>query len=550
MDNFRRPKRQRRGSAVDGIIGLSKPKSTGSLNGFNPGSPNTSPNRKQLGDFKKTSGFHTKGKTATASADDVVRPRLPSGPVEARQRIPKIDLPGGDITKTVKKHHKWGTLIKRTSLVLMALLIIGGGYVGAKAYMKSRNVLKGGGQAAALQTEVDPSQLNGEGDGRVNVLLMGRGGAGHEGPDLTDTILIASIDPIHKEAALISVPRDLWVKPAGSGGYAKINSVYANAKYAVQDGKKIPNQEEEAEKAGQEATEKVVEQVFGIPIHYHAMVDFEAFRKSIDTVGGVDVDVKTQLYDPTVAWENNWNPLIAAVGPQRFDGKKALLYVRSRHGSARGDFDRAERQREVILSLKTKVLSLGTFSNPVKITQLLDAFGDHVSTNFNSGELMQLYNIAKDIDANKVTSIGLADAPNDFITTGSAGGQSVVLPKAGIGEYAAIQSYIRNTVKDSYIKKENPNIVVLNGTNVAGLATTRADELKSYGYNVTKIEDAPTKNYTNTVLVEKRGDVKKYTRHYLQKRLGVSATSKWPDGFADDAADFVIIVGQDANQTP
>lgn len=547
MDNFRRPERQRRGSAVDGIIGSSKNRKTGSLNNFNLGNQSSTPNKKRLGDFKKSNGFHATGKSATASAPKATMGNLPITPLDNPRRMSDMTSSG---KKVKKPPHKWRTLAKRTSLVLMAFLLIGGGYVGAKAYMKTRKVLKGGGEAAALNAEVDPSQLKGEGDGRVNIMLMGRGGDGHEGPDLTDTILVASIDPIHKEAALISIPRDLWVKPKGGGGYTKINSVYANAKYAVQDGKKIPNQDEEADKAGQEATEKVLEEVLGIPIHYHAMVDFEAFRKAIDTVGGVDVDVKNQLYDPTVAWENNWNPLIAAVGQQHFDGKKALLYVRSRHGSARGDFDRSERQREVILALKTKVLSLGTFSNPVKVTQLLDAFGDHVQTNFSSGELMRLYNIGKEIDASKVTSIGLADPPNDFVTTSSAGGQSVVIPKAGIGEYAAIQNYIRNTVKDPYIKKENPNIVVLNGTSIAGLATAKADELKSYGYNVTEVADAPTKGYTNTMLIDRRDGQKKYTKHYLQKRLGVSATTKLPDGITADAADFVIIVGQNASQTP
>lgn len=536
MDNFRRPARPRRGSAVDGIIGTQ----------------HNAPNRKRLGDFKKTSGFHGTGKSATASPNDIVRRASLGSQVEQRQRMPKIDLPGGPTPdkkdKKVKKEHKWRTLAKRTSVALAVMLLVGGGYVGAKAYMKSRQVLKGGGQAAALNDEVDPSQLNGEGDGRINIMLMGRGGDGHEGPDLTDTILVASIDPIQKEAALISIPRDFWVKPKGGAGYSKINSVYANAKYAVLNGKKIDNQEEEADKAGQEATEKVVEDILGIPVHYHAMVDFEAFRKAIDTVGGVDVDVKTQLYDPTVAWENNWNSLIAPVGQQHFDGKKALLYVRSRHGSARGDFDRSERQREVILALKTKVLSLGTFSNPVKVTQLLDAFGDHVSTNFSTGEVMKLYNIGKEIDASKVTSIGLADPPNDFVTTSMASGQSVVVPKAGIGEYAAIHNYIRNTVKDSYIKKENPSIIVLNGTGRAGLATAKADELKSYGYNVVKVEDAPTQDYTNTVFVNLRGDQKKYTQHYLQKRLNVAATGKLPDGINPETADFVIIVGQNAGQ--
>ncbi len=410
--------------------------------------------------------------------------------------------------------------------------------------MKSRQVLKGGGSAAALQANVAPSLLKGEGDGRINILLLGRGGNGHEGPDLTDTILVASIDPVHNDAALVSIPRDFWVKPSGGYSYTKINSVYANAKYAVQDGKKIPNQAQAAEQAGEKAIQKTVEDTLGIPIHYNVVVDFEAFRKAIDTVGGVDINVKTQLYDPNVAWENNWNALIAPVGQQHFAGKKALLYVRSRYGSARGDFDRSERQREVMIALKEKVFSLGTFGNPLKVTQLIDAFGDHVQTNFTISEVMRLYSIAKQIPSASVTSVGLADPPNDYVTTGAAGGQSVVMPKAGIGNYAAIQSYIRNTLKDSYIKSENANIVVLNGTATPGLATTKANELKSFGYNVTIIGDAPTKTYTQTRLVDRRSGAKKYTQHYLENRLGVKATSQLPAGIDAGTADFVVILGQ------
>lgn len=558
MDNFRRPKHSKRGSAVDGIIKTSAASSLGSFRR----QPTQKPvGKKQvIGDFRRPSGFQPAAPPKIPSSNTPFKKSSAQQlGIEANEDKPdkkaakkkhwfRRDPARRQAKKDYRKAHKWRTLFKRTSLALVALAIIGGSYMGAKAYLKSRNVLQGGGSAAALAENVDPSLLKGEGDGRVNILLLGRGGDGHEGPDLTDTLLVASIDPVSKEAALLSIPRDFWVKPSGSGSYTKINSVYANAKYKVQDGKKIPNQAAEAEKAGQEAIEKTIEETLGIPIHYHVMVDFEAFRKSIDTVGGVDINVKTQLYDPSVAWENNWNPLIAAVGQQHFDGKKALLYVRSRHGSARGDFDRSERQRETIVALKDKVFSLGTFGNPVKISQLIDAFGDHVQTNFNSSEVMRLYTLAKQIPSDKVTSLGLADPPNDYIHTSNVGGQSVVVPKAGVGVYGEIQSYIRNALKDSYLKSENASIIVLNGTSKAGLATTKANELKSYGYNVTTIADAPTKDYTTTQLVDMRDGQKKYTKNYLEKRLGVKTISKLPTGIDAGTADFVIILGQSSAQ--
>jgi hypothetical protein len=231
MDNFRRPPRAKRGFAVDGILKSPKTPAPGVGNFRRPAK--TQPARQVVGNFKQSDGFKPAAQ--------------PAVPVSVSRKPPK--LPVEESTKKKrglfhrrkkdkKPKNKWGTLAKRTAAALAILVFIGGGYVGAQAYMKSRKVLKGGGSAAALQANVAPSLLKGEGDGRINILLLGRGGAGHDGPDLTDTLIVASVDPVHHEAALMSIPRDFWVKPSGGYGYTKINSIYANAKYAVQNGKK------------------------------------------------------------------------------------------------------------------------------------------------------------------------------------------------------------------------------------------------------------------------------------------------------------------------
>jgi LCP family protein required for cell wall assembly len=448
-------------------------------------------------------------------------------------------------TKKQKQHgHSWRKIALRTSLAMVLIVLIGAGFLFGKGYLKARQIFKGGGNAAALEENVDPTKLNGEGDGRINLLLLGKGGIGHEAPDLTDTILVASIDPIAKEAALLSIPRDLYVSVPKYGNM-KINAAYATGKNSILNGKKIPDQANQAEKNGLETIEKTVENTMGIPIHYYVMVDFAAFRQAIDTVGGVTITAPEQLYDATVAWENNNNPVLAKKGLNIFNGKQALLYARSRHGSARGDFDRAERQRAIILALKDKVLSAGTYANPAKISSLISAFGDHVRTNLALNEVKRLYDIGKDITGSKVTSIGLADPPNNYVTTDSVNGLSVVVPRAGMGDFTEIQSYVRNTLRDGFLKSENANIIILNGTTRAGLATKKSDELKSYGYNVTLLDDAPTKDYEDTILVDMRNGAKKYTRSYLEKRLGVAATTRLPDSTINaGTADFVIILGR------
>lgn len=438
--------------------------------------------------------------------------------------------------------------VRRSLALLFIVAVVGVASVLGYGYFKTRNIFKGDGTGAvALQKDIDPSELNGEGDGRINILVLGKGGPGHEAPDLTDTILLASIDPISNEAALISVPRDLYVK--NEDGYSsKINAVYSGAKQsALSDANSSDADRQAAEESGLDAIESVVSEVLGVPIHYYLMVDFTAFKDSIDTLGGITIDAKEPLRDSTMAWLNGGNPVLAEKGSQTFDGNRALIYARSRHGSARGDFDRTERQREVLLALQQKILSSGTFSNPFKVVELINTFGDHIRTDLNGlGEIKRLYEISQMIGGDKVISVGLADPPNVLVSTDTIGSQSVVVPKEGLYQYDDIRSYIRNTVSDPFLKRENARIIILNGTSRAGLATATSDELKSYGYNVVKIDNAPTSNYLKSQLIDLSNGTKEYTKSYMQKRLSLTASSNAPEGIpGSEEADFVIILGQD-----
>ncbi len=562
MDNFKKIKKPAIGRprAVDGFIAKPTSAKHGGLSFGKPKSylPEAPSN---LDGFDRKDGFHSNKQGQL----DPRQPRI-DALVEA-PGAPEVTMAAADTSekkksrrffkkkdkkdKTGKKKRSWKKRLLWGGLIFILLTAVIGGYLFAKGYINLRKVFKGGSSGApSLQKNVDPTKLKGEGDGRVNILLLGRGGDGHEAPDLTDTILVASIDPIQKEAALLSIPRDLWVK--SSVGTTKINAVYAFAKgKALYGKKKTAETSRQAEDAGLKAVEETVAATMGIPIHYHVMVDFKAFREAIDTVGGIDVNVTEPLRD-TLWLEDTGKIYTIDVKPgvQHFDGRKALVYSRSRYTSSRGDFDRTERQRGVIIALKEKVFSVGTFSNPVKISQLITTFGNHVNANMNVNEILRLYDISKEIGSSKVTSVGLADPPNNFVTTGNINGQSVVVPRAGTFVYSEIQNYVRNTLKDGYIRSENPSVMVLNGTATAGLATVKANTLKSYGYNVTQIGDAPTKNYPKTILVDLRNGTKKYTKRYLEQRFKTTSVSSLPDAaIASGSADFVIILGQNESIT-
>ncbi|MFT4532160.1 MAG: LCP family protein required for cell wall assembly [Candidatus Saccharimonadales bacterium] len=438
--------------------------------------------------------------------------------------------------------------LARSFAVLILATVIGVTSLFTYGYIKARNIFQGNGEgAAALQQNVDPIKLNGEGDGRVNVLLIGKGGPGHEAPDLTDTLLLASIDPLKNEAALVSVPRDMYVQDI-NGYSTKINAVYSNAKQArLSNSNEGGSDEQAAENAGLDAVKDSISEVLGIPVHYYVMIDFDGFKDAIDTVGGITIDVQEALYDQSMAWLNGGDPLIAGEGLQTFDGTRALYYARSRKGSARGDFDRTERQREVIVALQNKILSLGTFSNPFKVVELLGTFGDKVRTDLNGlEEIKRLYEIGKDISQDGIASVGLADPPNALVRTDNINGLSVVVPSAGLYQYDEIHSYIRNNLRDAFLQSEDARVVILNGTSVTGLATATSNELKSYGYNVTSVDNAPTSTYVNNLLIDNTGGDMRYTKSYLERRLGLPVSDLSIDGVPGiDDADFVIILGTD-----
>jgi LCP family protein required for cell wall assembly len=448
------------------------------------------------------------------------------------------------------KGHRLRRWSFRASLAIVTAVVVMGGFLVIKGYIKLHEVFHGGGTAAALQANVNPDQLKTEGDGRVNILILGIGGAGHDGPDLTDTMLLASIDPVNNKADLLSVPRDLWVKMPNNyiANYQKINAAYESGKYKFLGTEDSSNSNQQAVEAGFKAVDGVVSNVLGIPIDYNVLVDFQAFQQAVDTVGGVTLDVPTELYDPTMAWENNWNPVLAMPGVQTMNGAQALNYARSRETTS--DFARTQRQRAILLALKQKVLTLGTLSNPLKISSLISDFGDNVRTDISLSDAEALYGLMQKISNSDIQSIGLADPPNNYVTTGAIDGLSVVEPTAGEFNYSQIQSYVRNTLRDGYLAKENANIEVLNGTNVPGLSNKVAATLKSYGYNVGYVGDAPTTDYQQTIIVDLTNGRDKYTSNYLQNRFGVKTVSSLPDkSITPGNAQFVIIVGQNEANT-
>ena len=447
--------------------------------------------------------------------------------------------------KKAHRHPRARRRLKRGIVAFLAIIFVAAAYFGIKLYVTERHLFRGGGKAPALASNVDINQLKGEGDGRINILLLGIGGPTHQGGDLTDSMMLISVDPINHKMALLSIPRDLWVKIPGDG-QQKINAAYAYGKEGSKQ-KTLAGQESD----GLDLLDQTLESVIGIPIHYHAVVNFKAFQQGVDAVGGVDANVPANLTAHESFWiegTSRFYNLNVSAGQQHFDGTRALYYSRERHNDS--DFARSERQRLLFTALKDKTLSLGTFSNPVKISNLLSSLGSNVYTDFSVNDMTRLYQIVQKVPSNSINSLDLVTAPHNFLTTGNINGLSVVEPRAGLFNYSAIQNYVHNTLKDSFIAKENSQIAIYNATTINGLAAASADKLRSYGYNVTIVDNTPSAtNPSTTTIVDLSRGADKYTRHYLEQRFNVKAVTSMPKntGVTTPAGTtFVIILGRDA----
>lgn len=293
------------------------------------------------------------------------------------------------------------------------------------------------------------------------VLLLGYGGAGHEGGSLTDTIILAWINPRAKNVHLISIPRDLWVTLPITDTTDQPISEKINAAFAIgNDVKQYPHRAEQfsQEGAGGMIAMQVVSEMTGLPINYFIALDFQGFEKAVDRLGGIDVAIKTGFDDPLYplpGQENNacdkseeeiaaltatlsgekldqaftcrYEHIYFDAGKQHLDGTTALKFVRSRHSTQSGnDFARAERQQLVIQAIKQKVLSLSMIP---KLFPLINELSYHIQTNIDATTITSYSQELSELDSYQIKTLVLSEK-NVLKAARSDRGQYVLLPKS------------------------------------------------------------------------------------------------------------------------
>jgi LCP family protein required for cell wall assembly len=364
-------------------------------------------------------------------------------------------------------------------------------------------------------------------DERINILLLGYGGPGHDGPYLTDSVMLLSIRPGMREAMMVSLPRDLWVKipalPRNGFMMGKLNSAYAIGT----DHNDYPNVRSEwkTDTGGGDLAAATVAQLTGQPIDYWVGVDFKAFRDVVNALGGVRVNVPTALDDPYFpAGESTGMMRIHFdAGWQQFDGERALEYARSRETTS--DFDRSRRQQLVMLAVRQRVFSLNAIP---RMLSLLGALQNNVRTNLRPGDMQQLADLAGRIKDQDIRRVAI-DTSN-LLRSGTGGnGQYLLLPLDPT--YGALQRYLKLALPDRSTLAGQVPFQVKDGSGRYWLpygmgtpASIMTSLFQAQGWEAT-VGPVTTQRVTQTQILDGSGGRAAATVAWLQEYFGVAATT-------------------------
>jgi len=349
---------------------------------------------------------------------------------------------------------------------------------------------------------------------RLNVLLLGVDSRGDSTTQNTDTMIVLSLDPVNKTAAMLSIPRDVYIDRPGVFT-DKINAAYAYGGYDL--------------------TRKVVEDLLGIRLNAYALVDFDAFTKIVDAVGGVVIDVKRPVRDESYPTPDyGVERLDITAGPQLMDGQTALRFARSRHDT--NDYSRAQRQQLVLSALRTRI-SEGDFLRG--LPALVDRVGSAVQTNFDPANILPLAQFGTGIDGDAIRSEVLYPCGGSYPhcelqSSGGDGGFYLIPDRAKIRDLAAALFY------DPQVKSEGASVEVRSAGARNGVAQSVADRLTERAFVVSNVTDGATGR--SAVLV--RNGAKRYTANALAAQLGGLPVDTL-SGSETTAADIVVRVGSD-----
>jgi len=458
--------------------------------------------------------------------------------------IPRREKRRADQLERLHKKNKLKKIFKSLAILVVAVIIITGGYLGFKFFHNIDKVF-GGNIVSDISGLFSSTTLKGEASGRINILLAGDSAdqLNHGGAQLTDSIVVISIDTKNHTAFMLSIPRDLWVNIPGMGP-DKINAANDNT------GTHFAGYP----KNGMGILEHLVTADLGIPINYYALSDYGAFSSAVNAVGGVTVNIQSP--DPRGLYDPNTH-LKLPNGPAVLNGQQALNLARARgdgpgsYGFPSSDFDRTQHQRQIFTAIAAKAKTVGVLANPVKIGNLFDAVGNNIQTDLTLPDILELIKVTKDINLSNVQSfafcstldLGQNGCNNAILTdyTDPVSRQEAIVPVLGLYNFTQLQQYYNQLVSNNPMARENANIIISNGSNTSGIASAYQTKINSAGGNVTAVNNAST-IYAKTEIVDNSSGAFPATLNYLQTMFGKTVV-KSNSTLNPAGADFVVIIG-------
>ena len=325
---------------------------------------------------------------------------------------------------------------------------------------------------------------------RLNVLVLGIDTRDSDPATRnTDTMLVISIDPLNKTAAMLSIPRDVYIDRPGTF-QGKINGAFSFG--------------------GAQLVRKLMNDLLGVPIHAYVLVNFDAFNKIIDGVGGVIVDAKRPVRDENYPTNDfGIERIDILTGPQLMHGDVALKYARSRHDT--NDYSRARRQQEVIGALRTRIAQPEALRT---LPTLIDSVGTTIETDFDPANVLPLARTGTGIDSSAIASDVLypcgGDYPHCELTVNADNGFFLIPDRAKVREFAAELFY------DPNIRQEGARVEIINTGGGSAATKDVADRLALRAYGVTTVTTSPTAKSAIVL----RNQSKRYTAEQLRLVLG------------------------------
>lgn len=353
-------------------------------------------------------------------------------------------------------------------LVLVVVILAVGGVGAGLAYEHPGLMYP----VTSLLLPAQPGAVPWNGTDRITILAMGVDQRTTE-PAHSDVMMVISLDPSTGHVSMLSIPRDLWVQ-LPEGGQGKINSAFTIG--------------------GTPYAKLTAASVLGVPVNYAATLTFNGFKDMIDALGGVTVDVKTAVDDPTYPADVGfgYKPLHIPAGRQHMDGATALEYVRTRHQDPRGDVGRNERQQQVLLALKQQALSPGTV---LRLPAILAAFSQAIRTDLPQDRVPQVLSLVGHAQGNLAHETLSPD--NGAVSPSTSwDGQWIFLPNT-----AVINGFTSHLLADPRLSAEHASVEVQNGTATAGLARMLGAVLQRDGFTLTTVADAGTGSHATTEVI-------------------------------------------------